>query len=123
MKRFLQPYLYTKWPTIIWSVIVFVLLAMPGNGIFVETWFNSIHLDKLVHFLLFFILTWLWVQFVQQKTTITKGMLLFIAAIATLYGIAMEFVQIYTGRDFSTGDMLADGAGAFAGAFMSRGKK
>jgi hypothetical protein len=123
MKRFLQPYLYTKWPTIIWSVIVFVLLAMPGNGMFVENWFNGIHLDKLVHFLLFFILTLLWVQFVQQKTTITKGMLLFIAAIATLYGIAMEFVQIYTGRDFSTGDMLADGAGAFAGALMSRGKK
>jgi VanZ like family len=123
MKRFLQPYLTTKWPTILWSVIVFVLLAMPGNGIFVETWFNSIHLDKLIHFFLFFVLVWLWVQYVKQGKSIATAMLLLMAAVATFYGITMEFVQLYVGRDFGIGDMLADSVGAFTAAFMSKGKK
>lgn len=123
MKRSLQPYLTTKWPTILWSAIVFILLAMPGQGFFIETWYSSIHLDKLVHAFLFFVLTWLWVNYVTQGKTITTGMLMFIAIAATLYGITMEFVQIYVGRDFSIGDMIADGVGAFWGVYISKHKK
>ena len=123
MQKFLQPYLTSKWPTILWSAIVFVLLAMPGNGLFIETWFNKIHLDKLVHAFLFFVLTWLWVKYVTQGKNLTVATLVFIAVAATLYGITMEFVQIYVGRDFSVGDMIADGAGAFLGVYISRHKK
>jgi VanZ family protein len=123
MKQFLRSYLTSKWPAILWSAIVFVFLAMPGNGLFTETWFNKIYLDKLVHAFLFFVLTWLWVKYVTQSKNLAGGVLVYIAVAATFYGITMEFVQIYVGRDFSIGDMIADGAGAFLGIYISRHKK
>ena len=122
MNTRIQTYLYTKWPTIFWSAVIFVLLAMPGNGLLNETWFNAIHLDKLVHAFLFFILSWLWVMYVQQGKSLSLFLLVFLATTVTVYGIAMEFIQIYTGRDFSIGDMVADGTGAFLGAFLNRKK-
>jgi hypothetical protein len=123
MFRKINAYLQTKWPTIIWSAIVFVLLAMPGNGILDTSWLSKIHLDKLVHAFLFFVLTWLWVKYVMQNKSIATAMLVVIAIVATLYGITMEFVQIYVGRDFSIGDMIADGVGAFLGVYWSKLKK
>ncbi|HEX4957070.1 MAG TPA: VanZ family protein [Lacibacter sp.] len=120
MKQYLQPYLISKWPTIIWSAIVFILLAMPGSGIFYETWFNKFQLDKLVHAFLFFVLTWLWIQYVKQGNKLSRFLLLFIVVTASLYGITMEFVQIYTGRDFSVGDMIADSAGALLAARVTQ---
>jgi VanZ like family len=122
MKERFLPYLITKWPAIIWSAIIFVLLAMPGSGLFNETWFSQVQLDKFVHAILFFVLTWLWVHYLQKGKTIPLAILLLIGAIATLYGIAMEYIQLYVGRDFSVGDMVADGVGAFLGALIARKK-
>jgi VanZ like family len=120
-KRF-QAYLTTKWPAIIWSAVVFVLLAMPGSGLLNETWFSQVHLDKLVHAILFFILTWLWVHYLKRGKKMSTSLLLFIGVIATLYGIAMEYIQLHVGRDFSVGDMVADGVGAFLGVLIARKK-
>ncbi|MBX9783421.1 MAG: VanZ family protein [Chitinophagaceae bacterium] len=118
MKKFIQSYLITKWPAITWSAIVFVLLAMPGKGLLSEGFLSVWHLDKLIHATLFFVLVWLWAHYLKTHKTITWKTLFMIALLATVYGIAMEFVQIYTGRDFSVGDMVADGAGAFLAAII-----
>jgi VanZ family protein len=123
MKQLFQPYLSAMWPAIIWSAIVFILLAMPGKRMPGETWVTIMHIDKLVHAFFFFVLVWLWAVFLKNEKVLTTSLLIYLAAAATLYGIALEFVQIYTGRDFSVGDMLADGAGAFLAAITSRGKK
>ncbi len=123
MNQRIQKYLSTKWPTIIWSAIVFVLLAMPGSGLFNETWFNQMQIDKLVHAFLFFVLTWLWIKYINQGKPVTFTITFMLAFVTTLYGITMEFIQIYTGRDFSVGDMVADGAGAFLGALIAQKNK
>lgn len=122
MNKSFQTYLTTKWPAIIWSAIVFVLLAMPGDGLPSEELYFIPHFDKLVHATLFFILVWLWVKHLKAKNTVSSKALFLITLAATAYGVAMEFVQIYTGRDFSVGDMLADGVGAFLGALITQKK-
>ncbi len=122
MKVLFHKFLYTKWPTAIWSAIIFILLVFPVEGLANKNLIGVPDLDKLVHIILFFILVWLchfyikssnnrWIQSVTQA-----------ALIATAYGVIMEFVQIYAGRSFSLLDMVADGIGAFLAAIITRKK-
>lgn len=113
MLRKINLYLQTKWPTITWSAIVFVLLAIPIKPIREKKILYLPQTDKLVHAVLFFVLVWLWAKYRSREKTPSASALLYMGAAATIYGVAMEFIQLYTGRDFSVGDMIADGAGAF----------
>ena len=116
MFRKINAYLQTKWPTITWSAIVFVLLAVPIKPLREKKMLQVPEMDKLVHAFLFFVLVWLWAKYISQGKKLASATLLYIAAAATFYGISMEYIQLFTGRDFSMGDMVADGAGAFLAA-------
>jgi len=118
MKEKVQQYLRTKWPAILWSVIVFILLAMPSIKLPTENKIELTHIDKVIHFILFFTLVALWGYYLQtKKRSKTKFLLALFAVtlISTFYGILMEYVQLWTGRDFDVWDMVADGVGAVAG--------
>ncbi|MEQ1800090.1 MAG: VanZ family protein [Lacibacter sp.] len=117
MKEKVQQYLRTKWPAILWSVIVFILLAMPAIKLPTENKIELTHIDKVIHFILFFTLVFLWGYYLQTKRRSKGKFLLALIAvtfIATFYGILMEYVQLWTGRDFDVWDMVADGVGAVA---------
>lgn len=118
MKEKVQQYLRTKWPAILWSVIVFILLAMPAIKLPTEKKIELTNIDKVIHFILFFTLVFLWGYYLQTKKR-SKGKFLLalvvVTLIATFYGILMEYVQLWTGRDFDVWDMVADGVGAVAG--------
>jgi VanZ family protein len=121
MKQQLRKYLYTKWPAIFWSVIIFLLLVMPPVNIKPEKPLEFSGLDKTIHFLLFGIMVWLWGYY--QKTVSSKRkdltlQLFFITIIVIGYGIVMEYVQDWVGRDFDVWDMLADAAGAVTAFFV-----
>lgn len=120
MKQQLRKYLYTKWPAIIWSVIIFLLLVMPPININQEKPLEFSGLDKTIHFFLFGIMLWLWGY--HQKTVFSKRkkpffQLFIITIIVIGYGIAMEYVQDWIGRDFDVWDMVADAAGTIT-AFL-----
>ena len=73
---------------------------------------------RCIHFILFFTLVFLWGNYLQTKKRSKRKFLLALIAvtfIATFYGILMEYVQLWTGRDFDVWDMVADGMGAVAG--------
>mgnify|MGYP006193556259 FL=1 len=117
MKKKIQQYLSTKWPAIIWSVIIFLLLVMPPINLSNKEPLTFSGLDKAIHFFLFGMMVWLWGYY--QLQFISSGKLFFrklvtIVIVATLYGIAMEYVQGWVGRDFDVWDMVADAAGAIA---------
>jgi VanZ family protein len=121
MKQQLRKYLHTKWPTVFWSVFIFLLLAMPPLRINQEKPLELSGLDKTIHFLLFGIMVWVWGYY--QKTVLPAGKnltvpLLFITLISTAYGIFMEYVQDWVGRDFDVWDMVADAAGAIIAFFL-----
>ncbi|MEJ8816776.1 VanZ family protein [Lacibacter sp. H407] len=120
MKKKIQQYLLTKWPAIIWSVIIFLLLAMPPINLGEKQVIGFSGLDKFIHFFLFGLMVFLWGFYQQQFISSGKlffKKLLIIVVIATLYGIAMEYVQGWVGRDFDVWDMVADAAGAFVAGF------
>jgi VanZ family protein len=115
MKRRIQQYLTTKWPAIIWSVIVFALLAMPPVKLGTKPTVEVSGLDKLVHFFLFGLMAWFWGYYQKQFATSRKAyqqQLLLIVTLITIYGIIMEYIQRWVGRDFDVWDMVADAAGA-----------
>ena len=116
MKLFWGKYFETKWPAIIWSVIVFILLVLPPLSIAKETQLTITHFDKVIHFLLFGMLVILWGIYLKTKYPFSKkfiSLLFVVFLLATGYGIVMEFVQLNVGRDFDVWDMLADAVGAF----------
>jgi VanZ family protein len=120
MNLFFSKYIKSIWPAIIWSAIIFALLATPSPRLPNEKLFPVPHLDKLIHAVLFLILVFLWGSYLKTKNNGLNGRsyLVWLAMAATIYGIILEFVQLYTGRDFDVWDMLADGAGAFACIFL-----
>ncbi len=117
MKKLFQKYLVTKWPPILWSVIIFILLAMPAISIAKENQLAFPMLDKIIHAFLFGFLVLLWGFYLQPKYCSASKFLFALTGIvflSTFYGICMEYVQLWVGRDFDVWDMLADGMGAAA---------
>jgi VanZ family protein len=121
MKQHLRKYLYTKWPAIIWSVIIFLLLVIPPLNINQEKPLEISGLDKTIHFLLFGIMVWVWGYYQQTISSTRKKFvprLLLITIVVIVYGIVMEYVQDWVGRDFDVWDMVADAAGAVTAFFV-----
>ena len=112
-------------------IISAVLLTLPGSVLPKEDWLDKIWLDKWIHILLFFVLVIAWCQFglekvlqrssYGQKNNLRKKLFLWIAIIALLYGIGMEFVQKYfiKNRSFDIVDVVADGVGCGIGLIYS----
>lgn len=94
---------------------------MPGSAFPQETWYSKIWLDKWVHIGLFAVLVTCWCWALKEKPSGKKQVFMWIAIIAFLYGIGMEFVQRYLvlNRSFDGGDIIADGIGALAGFLFS----
>jgi VanZ family protein len=118
MKKLFQKYIITKWPAIIWSVIIFILLAMPPVTIPNEKKLDLYQFDKVIHASLFGLLVVLIGFYLRPKYKSVSKFLLILSGIvilATLYGISMEYVQLYIGRDFDVKDMMADAVGAVLG--------
>jgi VanZ family protein len=102
-------------PAFIWFVIIYILLTMPASKIPRVHLFSNF--DKLVHAGLFGMQVLLVsLPFFRTKYAALR-LFLFIAIGATVYGIAMEFVQKYftPDRDYDNWDILADTVGAAAG--------
>ncbi len=68
--------------------------------------------DKLAHLVAFAVVT---VPLAWRFPHLWRG----VALAALAYGGIIEIVQPFMGRTTSWGDLLADGAGAFAGAFIA----
>ena len=108
------------WPAILWFIISFVLLTLPGSAFPEENWFSAIYFDKWVHIGMFGLQTLLlcWALFKSRAEKVFFGQFLFMALLSLAYGIAMEYVQrdFVVHRSFDVGDIIADGAGAAMGA-------
>ena len=109
-------------PGILWLLIIFILLTMPGSDIPSSDFLEIIYFDKWVHIGLFAFLTFLWqYPFLNYAKSQLKVMLI-IPILALAYGIAMEFVQKYftASRTFDVTDMIADGSGVIIAIIVSR---
>lgn len=115
---------YGIWLAILWLAVSLVLLLLPGSAFPTETWLSKIHFDKIVHVGMFAMLAWLFCRYIALSRHTKQNLFLifiFVAVVCTLYGIIIEFVQrdFIPNRSFDTGDIIADAAGSFLGAFVS----
>ena len=117
MITLLKKYFRHIFYSIAWSVIILILLTLPGSMLPEEKSFKIPNFDKLVHMTLFggFVLLWS-VYFSVKKIAQKKLLIIFfrIFIIACVYGTATEFIQKYfiPSRDFDIADILADIVGA-----------
>jgi len=117
MMNFLRKYFSNIYSPIVWTLIIGILLAMPGSMLPNETHFSIPQFDKIVHISLFGGFVFLWnlylsVRPIQRTRLLRLFFLVFILAQA--YGIGMEYVQKYfiPLRDFDEADIIADLIGA-----------
>jgi VanZ family protein len=120
---FLQKYLRHRSIPIAWSVIILILLTLPGSMLPSEAPFRIAHFDKLVHTGLFGGFVFLWATYCSTRNYSHRkllGIFFFLFIISCTYGTAMEFVQKYfiPSRDFELGDIVADIIGS-AIAYLS----
>lgn len=110
-------------PAMGWVVLILFLCTMPGSTIPKISILDKLHIDKVVHFILFggTVLLLAYGYFKQNGSLSGLG-LLSIVIVVTLYGLAIEYIQKYlvVNRSFDMMDVLADGAGAAAGALIFR---
>jgi len=98
------------WPAFIWSVMIFILLIIPGKELPAGPELPSF--DKIIHMVLFGVQVWLWSYYIKHGTNFSPHLWIFllIFLLSCLYGIGMEYYQRYfvLNRAFETGDILAD---------------
>ena len=120
MIPFLRKYFSALYIPITWSIIIGILLALPGSALPNEAAFKIPQFDKIVHISLFggFVLFWGLNLSKRIPETIRLVRWFFLVyVLANVYGIGMEYVQKYwiPGRDFDLADIIADMIGAGLG--------
>jgi len=110
-------------PATIWLLTSIFLLAIPGNDLPHNKFFDIPFFDKYVHFGMFFLLTVLFCYpffYLDTDESIIKAWFWRISACVIVYGIAMEFVQkfLFNGRSFDLADIVFDSLGSFGGLLL-----
>ena len=107
-------------PAIIWFLVVLVLICTPGYDLpKVDSWFEMISGDKLIHVGVFGLLAFLFFLPVSRSSWSRKEKLYYLLRIAiatSIWGLTTEFIQRFfiPGRSFDLRDWLADSIGGLA---------
>lgn len=115
---FLKKYLGRIYAPLVWSLIIAILLCMPGSMLPSESHFTIPQFDKVVHISLFGGFVFLWNLYFSNRRNTQDHRLLrlffLVFILADIYGIGMEYMQKYyiPGRDFDEADIIADMIGA-----------
>ena len=104
------------------AFMILGLHAIPGEDLPPEVMFDLFHADKLIHLLMFGVLSCSVFVGLGKSGSIRKYKW-FAGGTLLMYGIGLEFAQDiwFVGRYASLGDMIADGLGVLAGRLALRG--
>ena len=112
----------SKWPGLLWTALIFYLLSMDTSSANEVSLLKVYGIDKLIHFALFAILTFLWGAYLFGRETAPGNQIVWLIIIlASTYGMGMEYYQKYcTTRSFSYWDGLFDALGSAVGALVAK---
>lgn len=104
---------------LIWTVLVFVLSAMPGKDISNSFLGDLIALDKIAHFIFYFVMTLTWSLYMRDIYSIYKSMIIS-ALLSISFGLTMEIMQkvYFIDRSFDWQDVLANLSGVLIGCIL-----
>jgi VanZ family protein len=104
------------WKALLWNALILLASLMPTDGLSDSRWMEFPYLDKIVHFLMYAILTML----ILRENHVFKGkyrqinVLTISFAYVFLMGFFIEILQnsFFIGRNFDIFDVLANVTGA-----------
>lgn len=104
---------------IIWALVIFILCAMPSESV-PDPHLNIPHLDKVVHFGMFFIMAIFLCSELHYQTRLRINTIFWITVVFSfIYGGLIEILQAtYFQRGGEWGDLLADVLGAIVGCLL-----
>jgi VanZ family protein len=106
-------------PAFLWSVIILLIICIPGSNFPKTPFINIPHLDKLVHAFIFAILAYLLSSglYRQKNPYLKKHHYAISLAAGIVYGIFTEWIQwsYIPGRSGELLDWIADVGGTLAG--------
>jgi VanZ family protein len=108
---------------VLWALAVLVLTLMPASDVPGWPWAEVVHLDKIVHAVLFGVqCVLLGLALRGDRATGALAVLLPAVVLAIAYGGAIELLQqaMGAGRHGDWADLAADAAGALLGAAVLR---
>ena len=113
----MRKYLLTLWPSLIWTIVIFLLLGLNSEKVPEFSFFDLEFKDKIYHAGVFFWFSYFWGFFLNGKyPRLQTQTLILVFILSCFYGMGMEYYQKYfTNRTFSWWDGLADATGALLG--------
>ena len=123
MMRFIKRLCTARFLPITWTLLIIILLCLPGSTIPGDGVFSIPDLDKAVHVLLFggFVIGWGFnLYFRRADTQKWRKTIIMLTVCSICLGIVLEFLQLWfiPNRSFDGMDIVADSAGALlAGLF------
>lgn len=104
---------YSKSLAILWTLFVLLLCSFPGQYIPVISWLEILSFDKWVHMSIFFILTFLWLNFFYHHKKLSNRNRFLIVLSCVLYGGVLEYLQylIFSHRSADYLDFIANSVG------------
>ena len=116
-------FLQKMWPALLWAFFILALCGLPGSAIPELTFLDWLKPDKIVHLVLFGVLSFLLIRglrgldFRSVWTLYPKTSSIIMASV---YGIVIELLQEYffEDRHGDVYDSIADAVGAFIGLWF-----
>ena len=107
---------YRTWLYYGWVLFIALLTLIPGRSIPDIIDWNFFSLDKIIHFFIFFTLTFLGAIYFQNLTKKHLPAIAISFLIALFYGSLIEYLQTFIpDRGFDYADLTANSMGAFFG--------
>ncbi len=103
---------------LIWTVIIMVLVGIPGNQIpKVSHFIDLLQPDKLVHIGIFAPFSFLWINYFNNTLKSKKNSVIIVIIFGILYALITELLQVYLfiGRSGNFPDAIADFIGVILG--------
>jgi VanZ family protein len=103
-----------------WALFILIVCAIPGNHIPQLRFIDWLKPDKIVHLILFGVLSFLLIRAFQQQTSfpfLYKHARLYAILFSSIYGVVIELLQQYffIKRSGEIFDAVADAVGALLG--------
>ncbi len=110
-------------PAIVWGVGIFIVLSIPDSTIPKVRLLDITHIDKVIHFVLFFVFSLLLCYgFFRQNLvrSLQNHYMVYAISISIIYGGATEVLQAiwFVSRSGNVWDFFANTAGAITGAIV-----
>lgn len=114
----------TIWPAMLWSTLTFGLQMIPRKNlpshnmeIAQDQMIPVPFFDKFNHIFFYSVLLVLWSIYISRKWNgkLTAWSMTIISSVVFSYGVVIEYLQVYIGRDFNFEDVVANMIGIIAG--------